>query len=87
MSAISIYELAMKRQRGHLKFEGTIEGLVEHHRFENLPVSAEHCQEAAALPMLHRDPFDRILIAQARLEQLALVTDDAMIRRYSVTTL
>jgi PIN domain nuclease of toxin-antitoxin system len=41
----------------------------------------------AVLPLLHRDPFDRLLIAQARLEGLALVTCDAAIRRYPVTTL
>jgi PIN domain nuclease of toxin-antitoxin system len=87
VSAISIFELALKRARGHLAFATTIEALVRHHKFLTLAVTPRHAEEAAALPPLHKDPFDRILIAQARLEQLTLVTNDAMVRRYSVTTL
>jgi PIN domain nuclease of toxin-antitoxin system len=84
VSAISVFELAMKRERGHLKFTGTLEALIARHGFHMLPVNAQHAEAAAALPMIHRDPFDRLLIAQAQIEQLALVTTDEEIKRYAV---
>ena len=50
-----------------------------------LPITIAHTQEATSLPLYHRDPFDRMLIAQARIEGMALVTSDAEILRYPVT--
>ena len=55
--------------------------------FDELPVRARHAAAVGALPMHHRDPFDRLLIAQTRTEGLALVTIDPAIRRYDVETL
>lgn len=52
-----------------------------------LPIRASHVTALAALPMLHKDPFDRILIAQAIAEGLALVTNDEPIRAYAVQTI
>ena len=49
-----------------------------------LPLSAEHLAPVAALPMLHKDPFDRILIAQARYEGMSIVTADETIPKYDV---
>lgn len=87
VSSITGFELALKRACGQLEFKSSIETLVRGYGFELLSFSFPHAEEAAALPLLHRDPFDRMLIAQARLEQLTLVTDDEQIRRYSVTVL
>jgi PIN domain nuclease of toxin-antitoxin system len=55
--------------------------------FQELPITIEHTITAGRLPLLHRDPFDRILIAQAQHEDLTLVTRDAEIQRYDVALL
>ena len=55
--------------------------------FEKLPISLEHAERAARLPQHHDDPFDRMLVAQARAEALTLVTDDTRIVRYEVAVL
>jgi PIN domain nuclease of toxin-antitoxin system len=52
-----------------------------------LPIEKEHCQALTELPMVHKDPFDRILIAQARFEGMALLTADEQIQKYEVPTL
>lgn len=85
ISAISGLEIGMKVKKGHLTVSAPLQELIERLNFIELPVSLKHAGEAALLPPHHRDPFDRILIAQARLEGMALVTNDAEIRRYPVT--
>ena len=57
------------------------------HRFELLDFNAHHALTAARLPDIHRDPFDRALIAQAKLENLVLMTHDARIKQYDLKTL
>jgi len=52
--------------------------------FIRLPISLEHADAVVALPDLHADPFDRMLIAQARTDRLTLMTDDAVMQRYDV---
>lgn len=52
-----------------------------------LPIRPEHILDIAALPQVHRDPFDRMLVAQARVEGLTLVTADLRVRAYPVATL
>ena len=61
--------------------------LIDASGFDELPVLARHAAAVSVLPMHHRDPFDRLLIAQTRTERLALVTIDPAIRRYDVETL
>lgn len=58
--------------------------LVDESGFERLTISYEHAREAGRLPLIHGDPFDRMLIAQARMEGLTLATADARIKRYDV---
>lgn len=55
--------------------------------FIELVVTARHAREAARLPLRHRDPFDRMIVAQARLEGLTVITSDAKIREYGVAVL
>ena len=86
-SVASIWEIAIKQAKGNLEFSGSPLDVARRRHYRLLTIQAEHAEEAAALPMHHRDPFDRILVAQARLEQLTLVTNDAAVRRYSVTVL
>lgn len=52
-----------------------------------LPIQASHCEVAAELPDHHKDPFDRLLIAQAQVEGLVIVTSDAIFKKYGVRTL
>ena len=87
VSAVSIWELAVKREKGTLAAPGDLTSLVELKRFTPLPLSLFHAEQAATLPMHHRDPFDRMLIAQAQAEGLVLVTRDAYIRRYGIRTM
>jgi len=61
--------------------------LIEQTGFDELAVTFEHATEAARLPLLHRDPFDRMLIAQARLEGLTLASADEAIAAYDVEVL
>jgi PIN domain nuclease of toxin-antitoxin system len=84
-SAASIWEIGIKASIGRDDF--TVDarilrrGLVENGYVE-LPISSAHAVEAAALPPIHRDPFDRMLVAQARAEGFALLTSDARVAEY-----
>ena len=84
-SAVNLWELAIKRAKGKLKFDD-LEMLdaVREQNFVELPVTTRYGLEAAALPPHHADPFDRMLIAQARLEGLTLVTSDRQFWQYRV---
>jgi len=91
VSAASVWEIAVKASIGRLKIARTdvmkLPALIDASGFDELPVRARHAAAVGALPMHHRDPFDRLLIAQTRTEGLALVTIDPAIRRYDVETL
>lgn len=84
VSAVSIWEAAIKRGLGKLEAPGDLLPQLEGAGVELLPITARHADLVAALPMHHRDPFDRLLVAQAKAEGLALVTDDERLRRYEV---
>ncbi len=87
VSAVSAWEISIKRNRAKLAFEGTVEGALQRHRFEPLAVSIGHAEKAGSLPLIHSDPFDRLLVAQAQMEGLTLVTVDEQILRYPVAHL
>ena len=77
VSAVTPWELGIKRALGKLSMpEGLIDA-VEASGFELVSISSDHAETAAALPLHHRDPFDRMLVAQAQLESLVLVTADS----------
>ncbi len=85
-SAANIWEIAIKAQIGRLPLEVPIEDIVEAalaSGFRELPIRAAHAAAVFHLPMHHRDPFDRILIAQAIVEPARLLTADATLTRYS----
>lgn len=84
-SAASIWEVVIKRGLGRNDFQ------IDPNRFrrgllgngyEELPISSEHTLGVAALPPVHRDPFDRILIAQASVESITLLTSDTTLASY-----
>lgn len=84
VSAATVWEISIKRALGKLQAPEFIEKIVEEERFIKLPISLRHGELAGALPPLHRDPFDRMMIAQAGAEDLALVTADGQFEQYGV---
>ena len=91
LSAASYWEICIKISIGRLELASDwIKVFDEEMRLNNiqwLPITKEHSQGVLALPMLHRDPFDRMLIAQAQYENMTLLTVDAHIRAYDVSTI
>ena len=86
VSAASIWEIGIKQSLGKLTVRGDLDALIDED-FEHLPITFAHARGAAQLPRHHRDPFDRMLIAQAETEDLTLATRDRRIRSYDVTLL
>lgn len=84
---MSIWEIAIKRQVGKLRFDGSPADEVSGAGFRHLSITAAHAEAAGDLPPHHRDPFDRILVAQAQAEGLTLVSRDAAFNRYDVRVL
>jgi PIN domain nuclease of toxin-antitoxin system len=87
VSAVSVWEIVLKRNLGKLTLPDRWEQALLDEPFRRLPVTWEHALELARLPELHRDPFDRLLLAQAAAEGLVLVTQDEAVLRYAVPTL
>lgn len=86
VSSASIWEIAIKRSIGKLDSDGDLENLaesIEASGFLELPITAKHAASVFSLQQLHKDPFDRMLIAQAISEPLILVTADSMLAGYS----
>lgn len=87
VSAASAWEAAIKASLGRLEIPGPIEDGVLDSGFERLPITFAHAERTARLPLHHRDPFDRLLIAQAQAEDLKLVTHDRAMESYEVPIL
>jgi PIN domain nuclease of toxin-antitoxin system len=83
VSAVSLWEIAMLLGRGRIP-GGNDQLLSVSQGLDWLPIKPDHCKVLAALPRLHRDPFDRMLIAQAESEQVPLLTRDRAMRAYHV---
>lgn len=86
-SAASIWEIAIKKNQNKLHAPDDLAKIATDKGFTGLPISFSHAEAAGALPMHHRDPFDRMLVAQAKIEELILLTDDPQIPRYGIRTL
>ncbi|HUL80427.1 MAG TPA: type II toxin-antitoxin system VapC family toxin [Vicinamibacteria bacterium] len=82
LSAASVWEMAIKQALGRLRVPEAPSLAVERLGIGRLAVAFEHAEATASLPPLHCDPFDRLLVAQARVEGLTLVTRDPSIRSY-----
>lgn len=87
VSAASVWESQIKATAGKLRPPPDLLGLIDESGFERLQITFEHAAGAGALPLLHRDPFDRMLVAQARLEGMTLATADEAVTRYDVPVL
>ena len=84
-SVANIWEVAIKRTKGRPDFTAdpsTLRSALLLHGYRELLINSDHALDVASLPGLHKDPFDRILIAQARIENLVLLTVDSMVLRY-----
>ena len=86
VSAASVWEIGIKQSLGKLTVRGDLDAVVDED-FEHLPITLAHARRAARLPRHHRDPFDRMLVAQAQAEDLTLATRDRRISSYDVTLL
>jgi PIN domain nuclease of toxin-antitoxin system len=88
ISAATIWEIRIKVAKGRLRtdFTNVVEE-AQKHRFDVLPITGDHAQAAGDLPPHHDDPFDRMLIAQARAEAMTLVTGDGAFGEYGVKLL
>lgn len=83
ISAVTVWEIAIKRRTGRLVFSGRVTEAIERLRFQRLPIAISHAEAVEQLPLLHRDPFDRMLVAQAQAEGMILLTVDAKIIAYA----
>jgi PIN domain nuclease of toxin-antitoxin system len=86
VSAASVWEIAIKKRLGKLDAPGDLLEVLPASGFEQLAIRWEHAEALTRLPDHHRDPFDRILIAQAITERLTFATRDPMAEGYPVTT-
>lgn len=85
-SAASIWEVAIKTALGRADFRvdpNVLRRALDDNGYMQLPVSAEHAANVASLPDIHKDPFDRILIAQAAAEGIPLLTNDRAVAAYA----
>lgn len=87
VSAVSACEMAIKSSLGKLRTPPDLEDQITKNYFVPLPITVEHAVAVQELPFHHRDPFDRILIAQARCEGLTLVSGDRRFSAYEVPLL
>jgi PIN domain nuclease of toxin-antitoxin system len=89
VSAASAWEICTKHRLGRLpeaeNLVGNLSSILGQLGFRELPVSLKHAERAGTLPGEHRDPFDRMLIAQAQTENLSVVSSDRFFDKYAVT--
>lgn len=86
ISAATVWEISIKRSIGKLQAPANLLDVLLRAGLQLLSITGAHAARVGELPDLHRDPFDRMLVAQAQLEQLTILTADAKISRYAVPT-
>ena len=86
-SSASIWEITIKEALGKLEIPNNFSVVLTHQPFLQLSITVEHAFGVADLPLYHQDPFDRILMAQAKLEKLTFVTKDHQLKKYGVPVL
>ncbi len=87
LSSASLWEMAIKKSIGRLTLPHNLIEMITMENFKLLPITAEEGLGVADLPMHHTDPFDRILIIQAKFNDLIFITRDSMISEYPIVTL
>ncbi len=84
VSIASPWELAIKENLGKLRVPSDLAAVLEEERFDLLPINLAHIEVVRSLPRHHGDPFDRIIIAQAQVENLTVVSSDRWFQAYDV---
>lgn len=84
VSSASVWEISIKKALGKLQTPDNLLEEIQLHRFTQLPINVEHAELAGKLPDIHKDPFDRMLIAQSMHEKLTLVSRDGVFDQYDV---
>lgn len=87
LSVVSIWEILIKVQTGKVSFQGSLQGIVslqQKNGLQVLPVTLDHVLAIGTLPHIHKDPFDRMLIVQAIVEQASVISNDAVFAQYPV---
>jgi PIN domain nuclease of toxin-antitoxin system len=87
LSVASVWEMVIKHQLGKLSLRLPLQVIVSHQQGQGiqlLPIMFEHVLAVETLPLVHKDPFDRILIAQANIEKVELITSDSVFAHYPV---
>jgi PIN domain nuclease of toxin-antitoxin system len=87
VSVVSLWEVAIKMDIGKYRFDGGLSAfnkLVKNSGFDILSIKNEHMEKLFDFPLIHRDPFDRLLIATAKYEKMTLITADENIQKYDV---
>ena len=88
LSAASLWEICIKKSLGKISLKDgwlqTIQKEMEFNTIQWLPIEMRHCAEVAELPFYHRDPFDRMLIAQAIVEEMTLLSRDSRLSDYAI---
>ena len=84
VSAASAWEIAIKSALGKIAVRGSVAEAVADYGFSALPITIAHAEAVRTLPPGHKDPFDRLLIAQAQIEDLTILTHDPAFRAYAV---
>ena len=84
VSAVTGWEISVKRAKGRMIAPDNLSAMIGEKGFIHLPLTFHHAEQAGNLPMHHRDPIDRLLVAQAQAEGLILVTRDAFIPLYGI---
>jgi PIN domain nuclease of toxin-antitoxin system len=87
VSVASAWEISIKKSLGKLETPENLKEMIADSGFELMSVDYEHVWQVKNLPSHHRDPFDRLLVSQAQIEQLTLVTRDSRLKAYSVPIL
>jgi len=82
VSAVSLWEISLKESLGKLRVPSDFDDKLASESFESLPLTGPQTRQVARLPWHHRDPFDRMLVAQAQVEKLALLTADNRLAAY-----
>ncbi len=87
VSVATAWEISIKNKKGKLPLKTTLEECFRKSNFEILDIQLAHVLNLEKLPILHRDPFDRLLVAQAIVEKLMIITEDEKIKKYDVSVL
>jgi PIN domain nuclease of toxin-antitoxin system len=84
VSAVVVWEIRIKQALGKLKIPRNFRKVLNEQPFEMLDITVEHAHAVGDLPLYHRDPFDRMLIAQAKVEGLTILTRDIRFKKYKI---